>query len=110
MSITKGVAILFMLLLHLFCTKEYVGLFTPLIMIGDTPLIYYLALFGDMCVAIYCFCSGYGLMIGYKNNKENYFRKNMIRILKVIYKLLDNTIFICSSVRSYYGQSRSISR
>ena len=80
---TKGIAILFMLLLHLFCTKEYVGLFTPLIMIGDTPLIYYLALFGDMCVAIYCFCSGYGLMIGYKNNKENYFRKNMIRILKL---------------------------
>lgn len=82
-SITKGIAILFMLLLHLFCTKEYVGLFTPLIMIGDTPLIYYLALFGDMCVAIYCFCSGYGLMIGYKNNKGNYFRKNIIRILKL---------------------------
>ncbi|MGL5750044.1 MAG: hypothetical protein ACRCXT_05925 [Paraclostridium sp.] len=46
MSITKGVAILFMLLLHLFCTKEYVGLFTPIVMIGDVPLIYYFALFG----------------------------------------------------------------
>ena len=82
-DITKGVAILFMLLLHLFCTKEYVGLFNPLIMIGNTPLIYYIALFGDMCVAMYCFCSGYGLMIGYKNNKENYFKKNLIRILKL---------------------------
>lgn len=28
-SITKGIAILFMLLLHLFCTKDYQGLFTP---------------------------------------------------------------------------------
>ena len=83
MNITKGVAILFMLLLHLFCTKEYSELFTPLIMIGEVPLIYYFALFGDMCVAIYCFCSGYGLMIGYKNNKEDYFRKNIIRILKL---------------------------
>ena len=82
-NITKGVAILFMLLLHLFCTKEYEGLFTPLIMIGDTPLIYYFALFGDMCVAIYCFCSGYGLMIGYKNNRASYFKKNIIRILKL---------------------------
>lgn len=82
-EITKGVAILFMLLLHLFCTKQYTGLFDPLIMIGNTPLIYYLALFGDMCVAIYCFCSGYGLMIGYKNNKYNYFKKNLIRILKL---------------------------
>lgn len=32
-SITKWVAILFMLLLHLFCTKDYQGLFTPLIII-----------------------------------------------------------------------------
>ena len=82
-DITKGTAILFMLLLHLFCTKEYTGLFTPLIIIKEIPLIYYFALFGDMCVAIYCFCSGYGLMIGYKNNKEIYFRKNMTRILKL---------------------------
>lgn len=80
---TKGVAILFMLLLHLFCTKEYSGLFKPLIMIKDTPLVYYIALFGDMCVAIYCFCSGYGLMVVCKTNKENYLKKNLIRILRL---------------------------
>ena len=57
-KMTKGVAILFMLLLHLFCTKSYEDLYIPLIFIGDTPLVYYLALFGDCCVAIYCFCSG----------------------------------------------------
>lgn len=82
-SITKGVAILFMLLLHLFCTKEYNNLFTPIIMIGQTPLIYYIALFGDCCVAIYCFCSGYGLMCTYKNNPEEYNRKNLIRVFKL---------------------------
>ena len=62
---TKGIAIVFMLLLHLFCTKDYDGLFKPLILIRNVPLIYYFALFGDCCVAIYCFCSGYGLMRGY---------------------------------------------
>ena len=31
-DITKGVAILLMLLLHLFCTREYEGIFEPLIM------------------------------------------------------------------------------
>ena len=67
-SITKEVAIIFMLLLHLFYTKDYQGLFTPLIMIKCVPLVYYLSLFGDCCVAIYCFCSGYGLMYTYKNN------------------------------------------
>lgn len=81
-QIIKGVSILFMLLLHLFCTKKYNGLFTPIIMIGNTPLIYYLALFGDMCVVM-CFCSGYGLMAGYKSNKENYSKKNLIRIIKL---------------------------
>ena len=67
-KMTKGIAILFMLLLHLFCTKAYEDLYTPLLFIGDIPLVYYLALFGDCCVAIYCFCSGYGLIISYKNN------------------------------------------
>lgn len=64
-SITKGVAILFMLLLHLFCTKDYQGLFTPLIMIKGVPLVYYLTLFGDCYVAIYCFYSGYRYLLDY---------------------------------------------
>ena len=82
-KITKGIAILFMLLLHLFCAKTYEGLYIPLIFIGDIPLVYYLALFGDCCVVIYCFCSGYGLFISYKNNKEKYIKNNLIRILKL---------------------------
>ena len=82
-KMTKGIAILFMLLLHLFCTKSYEGLYEPLIFICNIPLAYYLALFGDCCVAIYCFCSGYGLQISHKNNKENYFKNNLMRILKL---------------------------
>ncbi|MGL5352211.1 MAG: acyltransferase family protein, partial [Clostridium sp.] len=80
---TKGIAILFMLLLHLFCTRNYSGLFQPLIMVGEVPLVYYFALFGDCCVAIYCFCSGYGLFISYKSDKSNYIRNNFIRIFKL---------------------------
>lgn len=83
MTITKGIAILFMLLLHLFCTKDYLGLFQPWIMIGDVPLVYYLALFGDCCVAIYCFCSGYGLMVGYRHNREGYHQRNLLRLVKL---------------------------
>lgn len=82
-DITKVVAILFMLLLHLFCTKEWIGLFNPIIMIDDIPLVYYLALFSDMCVAMYYFCSGYGLMMGYKSNEKTYGKKNILRLLKL---------------------------
>ena len=54
----KGVAILSMLMLHLFCRRENLP-YVPLLWIGGTPLIYYFALFGDICVAVYCFVSGY---------------------------------------------------
>lgn len=82
----KGIAILFMLLLHLFCTKNYVGLFEPLIFIGKYPLIYYLAFFGDCCVAIYCFCSGYGLMYNYTRDRESFNKRNTKRILNLYIK------------------------
>lgn len=54
----KGAAILGMVLLHLFCRLGDLP-YTPLIWIGEVPLIYYVGLFGDMCVPIFCFCSGY---------------------------------------------------
>ena len=54
----KGVAIIGMVMLHLFCRLGDLP-YTPWIRIGETPLIYYLGLFGDFCVPIYCFCSGY---------------------------------------------------
>ena len=82
-KITKGIAILFMLLLHLFCTKTYEGVFTPILFIRDVPLIYYFSLFGDCCVAIYCFCSGYGLFLSYENNNNDYNKNNRVRILKL---------------------------
>ena len=40
----KGVAILAMLMLHLFCRKDNLP-YTPLLWVGDTPLIYYFGSF-----------------------------------------------------------------
>lgn len=57
-QMAKGVAALAMVMLHLFCRLDDLP-YTPLIWIGGTPLIYYLGLFGEFCVAIFCFCSGY---------------------------------------------------
>lgn len=83
---TKGIAILFMLLLHLFCNKNYSGLYEPLIYVGKYPLIYYLALFGDCCVAIYCFCSGYGLMYNYQNSYVSFSKHNLKRVFNLYLK------------------------
>ncbi|MBS4220159.1 acyltransferase [Bacillus sp. FJAT-49711] len=84
MNMTKGVAILFMLLLHLFCRKEINGLYETFIYIGEVPLLYYLALFGDACVPMYCFASGYGLYITFTKTYSVNVKKNVLRILKLL--------------------------
>ena len=70
-QIAKGMAILGMVMLHLFCRLGDLP-HTPLIWCGETPLIYYLGLFGDLCVPVYCFCSGYAHYLMADNQKREY--------------------------------------
>lgn len=74
----KSIAILMMLCLHLF-NRDYNGLFTPLIFIGEQPLSYYISLFSDACVPIFAFVSGYGLYYSYTNSPHSYSEKNKTR-------------------------------
>lgn len=83
-QILKGVAILFMLLLHLFARKEVNGLYVFYPTINEVPLIYYLAIFGDACVPIFLFLSGYGLYINHEMEQVSNKRKNFIRIFKLL--------------------------
>lgn len=70
-QIAKGMAILGMVMLHLFCRLGDLP-YTPLIWCGGTPLIYYLGLFGDLCVPVYCFCSGYAHYLMADSQKSKY--------------------------------------
>lgn len=79
---TKGIAIAMMLCLHLF-NREYRGLFAPSLFIGNQPLTYYISLFCDCCVWIYCFCSGYGLYITRQNKPATFVQTNRMRVLKL---------------------------
>lgn len=85
----KAIAILMMVFLHLFNTLNYEGLFKPLLMIGDKPLVYYISLFCDACVPIFAFVTGYGHYVQY--NKEpflpDYYQKATKRLLH-LYKHL----------------------
>lgn len=83
-KITKGLAILFMLFLHLFCRTDTAEYYNVYLRVGNTPLIYYFALFTEICVAIYAFCSGYGLFYSFQNGRSGYGRKNGYRILKLL--------------------------
>ena len=84
MKMLKGVAILFMLLLHLFGRKEIDGLYVTFLSVNDVPLLYYLALFGDACVPIFCFASGYGLFVSFQQTQKVSIRKNFKRIFKFL--------------------------
>ena len=80
----QGIALLFMLCLHLFCRKNdlpyHVNFF-----IKDVPLLYYIGLWGDQCVALFCFCAGYASYLKQENVKPMDYVKNSIkRIVKLM--------------------------
>lgn len=82
-KMAQGLAILAMIALHLFCRRT-TDLYNVHIIVGDTPLLYYIGLFGDICVPIYCFVSGYAQMFLYEQWRENYFKESGKRIKKFI--------------------------
>lgn len=79
----KAIAILMMLFLHLFNSLDYQNLFQPLVFIGGKPLVYYLSLFGDACVPIFAFVSGYGLYYKYSKSTVTYPKDNVVRLKKL---------------------------
>jgi uncharacterized membrane protein len=64
-----------MLLLHLFCRKEINGLYETFPIINGVPLVYYIGLFGDACVPMFCFASGYGLFVSINKEKGSIIKK-----------------------------------
>lgn len=82
---TKGLAILFMVMLHLFCINENVP-YECLEFSDGTPIIYYLGVLSDCCVAIYCFCSGYAVQLICEKtvSAKNYYKSRFKSILKLL--------------------------
>ena len=77
----KGLAVLAMVVLHLFDTLDYQGKFTPLFQLNGLPLVFYFAQLSDFCVMAFAFCSGYAHMIQFK--KPNYYKRRLIGLLGV---------------------------
>lgn len=89
-KVLKGVAILSLLMLHLFCRKENLP-YQPLFYIGKTPLIYYFGLFGDICVPIFCFVSGYAHWLAAEGSLH-------LKRLKTIFQFCTNLWIILGGV------------
>lgn len=64
----KGIAILFMVFLHLFNSLSFVRDYTPLLYVGNIPFVHWLCRAMNP-VAFYLFISGYGLYYSYISGK-----------------------------------------
>lgn len=83
-QMTKGLAITSMILLHLFARKGTDVYGTPLFWLNaQTPIVYYLGLLSEVCVSLYCLCSGYAhYRLGEKKGLTFY--NNFQRMLKFL--------------------------
>lgn len=63
-TMTRGLAILCMLILHLFCRRGIDVYGEPLIWLNNTtPLVYWFGFFSGICVPLYSLCAGYAQQI-----------------------------------------------
>ena len=83
-QMSKGYAVVSMLMLHLFCLRGGAVIGTPLIWLNEeTPLIYYIGWLCAICAPTYCLCSGYAhFRQGQKNGLT--LKKRMRRCLKFL--------------------------
>lgn len=83
----KFIAVILMVILHTFAFPdrikevEFISIYN---INGNIPIEFYLARFGELCVGMFLFLSGYGLYIQYKDNP------NIKNIFKRILKLYIN--------------------
>lgn len=78
-TILKGVAILFMLYLHLFNQTANVDLCTTYLSIRGDSLVYLFSRCTNP-VSFYLILSGYGLYISYKKTKKQFTKKRILRL------------------------------
>lgn len=102
-KMSQGIAILAMVMLHLFCRTENLP-YHVYLYIGNVPLIYYLGLFGDICVPIYCFASGYAQYV-LSEKEQGAYRMESLRRLGKFLLHFELIVLVFSAVGVIAGDS-----
>lgn len=83
-QMTQGLAVLCMVILHLFCRTGSNVLGTPLIWLDpETPFVFWFGFFAEICVPVYSLCTGYAQQLLWQNGKSS-FRSRVGRILRLM--------------------------
>lgn len=93
----KGLAALFMVMLHLFDKIDPLP-YTSIMYIGNKPIEFYISDFMGCCVGIFAFCSGYAFYLLKIKEGKTYYKKSILRLIKLMG--LYWTIVVLSSVIS----------
>ena len=81
---TRGLAILCMVVLHLFCRTGSDVFGTPLLWIdSDTPFVYLFGFYAEICVSLYSICMGYAQYLLYTKGQASW-RLTGKRVLKLL--------------------------
>ena len=85
-KMVQGVAILTMVIVHLFAKKGADVYGSPLIWIKPgVPLVYYLGFLGGICVPFYCFCTGYALFVQFSSMElKPFIKKTYVRLINFL--------------------------
>ena len=87
-QMTRGMAILWMVLLHLYCRSGDTVVGKPLIWLNETdPLMLWFGFFGEICVPLYSMCAGYALWL---NSQKGTTLSNWKNNLRRVWRLLVN--------------------
>lgn len=89
----QGIAILFMLGLHLFNRIDISNFYDVKIYLGGVPLLTHISYIFDACVPVYLFCSGYGLYIS--EDAGSNMKKRVQRVLKLLIRFWIVMILTC---------------
>lgn len=81
---TRGLAILSMLVLHLFCRTGADVFGTPLLWLNETiPFVFLFGFFSEICVSLYSLCAGYAQQIISEKGKSSW-KSNARRALRLM--------------------------
>lgn len=88
---TRGFAILCMVVLHLFCRTGADVYGTPLIWLNqETPFVYWFGFYAEICVSVYSICMGYAQFLLYTNGRSTWHStgKRIIKLMRNYWILL----------------------
>ena len=83
-------------------------MYTSLLGVNSVPIEYYIGLFGDSCVAIFCFCSGFGLYKNFLNKNIDEYNESNIKRIFYLYKNLWMIIFLFVFALPYFLDKKNV--